>query len=314
IIRTAARPLIKNLDELPFPAYHLVKIEKYSPPPGLFFKKPIIGMITSRGCPYDCNFCADTIIWQGQCRMKKSQFVVDEMEYLVTKFGAKEIKFYDDTFTANRSRVVEICQEILKRKIDVLWRCGSRVDRVDLELLRLMKESGCCSITFGIESGSDEILEKMNKNITVKQIKNAVKAAKSAGIETKGYFILNYPGETIATTEQTIKLSGELNLDFAVFNLFLPYPGTKARKEVESSYQIEPKLWDKIDVSYGDQIYFYQDKLPAKYLKSAYRRAGLGFYLRPRYILKSLLRINNLEMLKSYLLGFLRLFKIGIKA
>lgn len=311
-IRTKPRRLIENLDSLPFPAYHLVDIYKYTPPPGLFFRKSIVSMISARGCPYNCNFCADTLLGEGRCRLRKAQAVVDEMEFLAKNMGVREIKFTDDTFTINRERVIEICNEFLKRKLDLLWRCASRVNTVDEELLKLMKKSGCSSISFGIESGSDEILKKMNKKISIEQVRNAVKWAKKAGMETKGFFMLNYPGETIETTEKTIALSKELDLDFAGFNLTVPYKGTQVREEIKKNYRVETKYWDSPDTAIGNQIYFYQDNLPVEYLKKAYQRAIYGFYLRPRWVLKALKSISNPLLFKSYIIGFFRLFKIHI--
>lgn len=313
IVQTGKRELIKDLDALPYPAYHMVDLLKYGTNPGLFFEKPIIAIITSRGCPFDCNFCADTLIWQGKVRFRSAQKVVDEMQLLVKEYGVKEIKFFDDTFTINRKRAVEICNEILKRKLNVIWRCASRVDAVDLELLKLMKKSGCCSISFGLESGSDEILKRMNKRTTTQQGRVAVKLAKQAGLYVNGLFMLNYPGDTIETTEQTIRFSRELDLDYAGFNLVIPHFGTKMYKEIKDNYRVEPKVWDNPDAPLGNQIYFYQDSLPSDYLIKAYRRASLGFYMRPKIVFKSLLRIKNFAMLKSYIIGALQLLKLRAK-
>ena len=312
IIQTNQRKFIKDLDSLPFPAYHLLDILKYTPPPGLFFRTPTIAIGTSRGCVYQCNYCADRVLWQSRCRMHSAEYVLREMELLVKKFGIREIRFLDDTFTLNRERVVKICEELLKKNLDVLWRCASRADRVDLELLKLMKKSGCCSISFGIESGSEEILKKMNRTVTLEQIRQAVKWSKTAKIETKGFFLLNYPGDTIETTEKTIALSRELNLDFAGFNLIVPFKGTQVREEIKKNYKIEPKYWDNPLTPMGNQIYFYQDGLPVDYLKKAYQRAMFGFYLKPKMLLKALKNIHKLTVFKSYIKGFFRLFKIRV--
>lgn len=310
IVQTKPRQLISNLDDIPFPAFHLVDILKYTPPPGLFFKKPTVGVSSARGCPYNCSYCADSLIWQRKCRMHSAEYVVNMMETLVKKYKVKEIRFFDDTFTVNRERVVKICQKLLDRKINVLWRCASRADRVDKELLALMKKAGLCSISFGIESGSEEILKKMNRRMTIDQIKDAVKWSKGLGIETKGFFMLNYPGETEETTEKTIALSRELDLDFVGFNLTVPFLGTQVREEVLKTCKIEPKYWDNWDKPIGNQIYFYQEGLSAEYLKKAYLKAIRGFHLRPKMILRSFKKIKSFDILKSYFKGFLRMFKI----
>lgn len=312
IIQTKPRKLIEDLDALPFPAYHLVDVLKYTPPPGLFFRKPTAGMASARGCPYNCSYCADTVIWQGRCRMHSAEYVVDEMELLTKKYGIREIRFFDDTFTLSRKRVIKICQELARRKLDVLWRCASRADKVDLELLKLMKANGCWSISFGIESGSEEILKRMNRTINVDQVKKAVKSARTAGMETKGFFMLNYPGDNIETTEKTIALSRELDLDFAGFNLTVPFRGTEVREDILKNFRIEKKYWDNWDIPFGNQIYFYQPDLPVDYLKKAYWKAMGGFYLRPKMILRSLTKIKSFEIFKSYVAGLFRLFKIRV--
>ena len=312
IVQTNQRVFIKDLDTLPFPAYHLVDILKYTPPPGLFSRTPTIAISTSRGCVYQCNYCAHRVLWQNRCRMHSAEYVLSEMELLVKKFGIREIRFLDDTFTLNRERVVKICEELLKKNLDVLWRCASRADRVDSELLKLMKKSGCCSISFGIESGSEEILKKMNRTVTLEQIRQAVKWSKEAGIETKGFFLMNYPGDTIETTEQTIALSRELDLDFAGFNLIVPFKGTQVREEIKNNYKIEPRYWDDPTATIGNQIYFYQDGLPVDYLKKAYQRAMYGFYLKPKMLFKAMRNIYKPQVFMSFIKGFFRLFKIRV--
>jgi len=312
IITTKPREFIADLDIIPFPAFHLVDILKYTPPPGLFFKKPTVGVASARGCPYSCNYCADSLLWHRKCRMHSANYVADMMELLAKKYGVKEIRFFDDTFTINRERVVDICNKLLEKNLNLLWRCALRADRVDYELLKLMKKAGLCSISYGIESGSEEILKKMNRQITIDQIRQAVKWSKSLGIETKGFFMLNYPGDTIKTTEETIALSRELDLDFVGFNLTVPFLGTQVREEVLKNCQIEPKYWDNWDKPIGNQIYFYQKDLPPEYLKKAYLKAIRGFHLRPKMILRSFMKIKSRDILKSYFKGFLRMFRIKV--
>ncbi|OGC08477.1 hypothetical protein A2230_08145 [candidate division WOR-1 bacterium RIFOXYA2_FULL_36_21] len=310
LIQTKPRALVQNLDEIPFPEYSLIDIEKYTPPPGLFFKKPIAGLITARGCLFNCNFCADRVIWQGKCRLRSAQSIVNEITLLVEKYGVKEIKFFDSTFTINRKRTQDICNLLIEKDLNIVWRCSSRVDTIDPEMLKLMKKSGCESISFGIESGDEEILRKMNKQITVEAVKKAVKWANDAGMEVKGFFLLNYPGDTVESTEKTIKLSRELDLDFAGFNLIFPSPGTHVRRQIEDHYEINQKAWDNLNTPIGNEVYFYQKQLPPGYIMSVYKKAIRGFYFRPKTIFRAIKRIRNIEMLKSYFAGFIRLLKI----
>jgi anaerobic magnesium-protoporphyrin IX monomethyl ester cyclase len=176
-----------------------------------------------------------------------------------------------------------------------------------------MHDAGCRSISYGIESGDDEILKKMNKGTTVAQARDAVKWTNEAGIQAKGFFMMNFPGETIETTEKTIALAKELDLDFAGFNLTVPHHGEKLKKLVEENYKINEKVYYNESSSIGNEIYFFQPGLPEEYLRNAYRRAAREFYLRPKFILKMITRVRSIEMVKSFVTGFLRLFKIKVK-
>ena len=312
IIQTPLRPLIGNLDHLPFPAFHLFDLDAYHPPPGMFFKRPLRHMITTRGCPFKCIFCDDRVIWRGKCRMRSAENIVEEMEFIIKKYGAKEIQFYDDTFTVNKKRIFRLCELLIEKKLGVIWRCSSRVDTVDEEMLDAMYDAGCRSISYGIESGDDEILNKMNKGTTVAQAKDVIKWTNKARIQAKGFFMMNFPGETIETTEKTIALAKELDLDFAGFNLTVPHHGEELKKLVEESYPLNEKAYFSSDAKMGNEIYFYQPGLPPEYLRQAYQRAAKEFYFRPGYFLKMLTRVRNISMLKSYLAGFRRLFKIKL--
>ncbi len=317
IISNGHRELIKNLDDIPFPARHLVNMKKYVPTPGQFFKLPILSMVASRGCAFRCAYCVDNLVWP-KYRVRSAKNVVDEMEFLKNTYEAKEIKFLDGAFSTNRQRTIEICNEILKRNLGLIWRCETRVDLIDPELLTLMWRSGCLSISFGFESGDDEILKKMNKRTTTEQARKAVAWCKAVGIQAKGFFMLNYPGDTIETTERTIRFSRELDLDFVGFNMTTPYPGTKFYNEVEKNYKINEKCWGRTDIPVGNRIYFFQNGLSENYLKKAYRRAVLGFFLRPKTLLKILIRsflfqIKNPRALQRSFSGLVRILQIKIQ-
>lgn len=312
IISTGFRELIKDLDDIPFPARHLVNMKKYVPTPGQFFKLPVLSMVASRGCAFRCAYCVNDQVWP-RYRVRSAKNVADEMEFLKKEYGAKEIKFLDGAFSTNRQRTIEICEEILRRDLGLLWRCETRVDLVDPELLRLMRKSGCRSISFGFESGDDEILKKMNKKTTTEQARKAVAWCKEAGIQAKGFFMLNYPGDTIESTERTIRFSRELNLDFVGFNMTTPYPGTKLYEEVEKNYKVNEKYWRATDLPVGNRIYFFQESLPEAYLKKAYRRAALGFFLRPKIIFRNLLQIRSPGAVKRSLSGLMRVLQIKIQ-
>ncbi|MCP5003093.1 MAG: radical SAM protein [Planctomycetes bacterium] len=311
-IQTPPRPLIEGLDSIPFPAHHLFDLDAYQPPPGMFFRRPLRHMITTRGCPFRCVFCDDRVVWRGRCRMRSAENIIEEMEVLVNKYGSKEIHLYDDTFTVNKERVFRLCELLREKRLGVIWRCSSRVDTVTEKMLKDMYSAGCRSISYGIESGDDEILRKMNKKTNVSQARNAVKWTNRAKIQAKGFFMMNFPGETKETTEKTIALSKELDLDFAGFNLTIPHHGEQLKNMIEEEYQLNEKAYYDSDSKLGNEIYFFQPGLSPEYLKQAYSRAAREFYFRPSYIIKMISRIRNFEMLKSYVSGFRRLLKIKV--
>ncbi|MDY6972829.1 MAG: radical SAM protein [Thermodesulfobacteriota bacterium] len=312
VIVNERRPLIKDLDSIPFPKRDIFSLDAYTSLPGQFFKKPIIPMTTTRGCPFRCAFCEDHILWQGKCRFRSAENVYAEMEELVKKFGAKEIKFFDDTFSASRRRTVELCELIIKHKLKVIWRVCTRVDTVDEQLLKLMYRAGLRSVNFGVESGSDMILSKMNKGFDREVVRRAVAASKKVGIETKASFILNYPGDTKETTLQTLAFADELDLDFVGYNLFNPLMGRQLKEFVAKNYQINERAWNDRNVSAVNTVFFYQPSLPEEFLAESYKKAMRSHYLKPRNIVKALLRVRNLAMARSYFDGFLRLFRIEI--
>lgn len=211
IIQTEMRPLIKSIDEIPFPSYDDFDLRKYS---GLNFPKKLrhlisTAMITSRGCPFACQFCSTSRYWGRFWRARSPRNVLDEIEWLYNEYDVRLIHFFDDIFTINRDRVIQICQEILRRKLDILWQAETRVDCVDKEMLRWMRKAGCREINYGIESGSARILRNIDKRITTEQIRKTLRMTHEADISTIGYLIVGNPGEDKDTINETIKLMKE---------------------------------------------------------------------------------------------------------
>ncbi|MCW3997085.1 MAG: B12-binding domain-containing radical SAM protein [Candidatus Bathyarchaeota archaeon] len=222
--RTEPRPLIKDLDNLPFPARHLLPMNHYTV---LGRNYPSINIVSSRGCPFRCSFCSSSYFYGKSYRARTAKNVVDEIEQVVNKYKVKSIEFSDDTFTLYRSRVEEICEEIIRRKLDISWVCSSRANLVTRDLLIRMKKAGCHIVLYGIESGSPRILKLMKKGETPIQMARAVKVTKETGMETLGSFILGYPEETRSELLQTIHFSKKIGIDFAEFSIATPYPGTE---------------------------------------------------------------------------------------
>ncbi|MDD5628923.1 MAG: radical SAM protein [Elusimicrobia bacterium] len=309
IQETPRRPLIEDIDSIPLPARHLFDLAAYGRlAPGQFLRLPQLPILSARGCPYHCEFCDDKAVWLGRVRLRAPESIVAEIEEMIRKYRVRELKFYDDTLTVSRQRLVRLCELLAERRLDIVWRCSARVDEVDPELLGLMRRAGCRSISYGIESGDDEVLKKMDKGTTTKQARDAVRWTNAAGIAANGMFILNYPGETVETVEKTIALAHELDLGFAGFNLAMPL-GSKLREKIIRGYRLNQEVWDHPSYS-GTEIWFYQEGLTPEYLKEAYARAARGFYLRPAYLLRALSSIRNIDVLKSYLRGFFRLMSL----
>jgi len=232
IIHNDHRSLIKNLDTLPFPAYHLLPIEKYNfkldvPDVG---KLPALNVITSRGCPIGCAFCATSKMLGKKWRARSPSNVLDELEYLIKTYGIKAIWFYDDTFTMNKKRVMEICDGIIGKGLNIKFTCSIRVDTVDKELLRKMKEAGCYSIFYGVESGSQRILDEIiEKRISIEQIKKVSNWLNELGILNNPSYIASLPDETNEELNKTINLMHELG-GKASFSFLKIYPGTRVEE------------------------------------------------------------------------------------
>ena len=299
---------IEDLDRLPFPARHLVDLEKYS-------RKmasrhfPATTMFTTRGCPFHCIYCSKPI--SGKMFRKRSpENVIKEIELLKRDFGIKEIIFYDDTITFDRERIWKICQLLIEKRLNIKWKCETRVNLVDKELLQKMKEAGCYMIAFGIESGSQRVLDILRKGITLQQIENAVGWANSASISVLGYFMLGIPGETEEEIEATIKLAKRLNIDYAQFSIATAFPGTEL-------YEIAKKA-GKIDTDWSKSFYALSgvkaetslSNVPIEKLREYLKKAYRSFYFRPGYIWRRIKNIRTTDDLRYNLKGIKKLLKI----
>ena len=232
---TAPRGYIQDLDALPFPARHLYPpLSEYRPVPASFIKLPLGHIMTSRGCPYQCIFC-DRKIFGNSFRARSPKNVVDELEELINVHGAKEIKFFDDTFTLDKKRVLEIFKEMKRRNLKFPWSCLTRVNHVDAELLKEMKTAGCWQISYGLESGDQRMLNIMKKGTTVEQNRNAVIWAKKTGLNVRAFFVLGMPGETPESLKKTVEFAKSLPIDIVTFYSVTLYPGNElyemAKKE-----------------------------------------------------------------------------------
>jgi anaerobic magnesium-protoporphyrin IX monomethyl ester cyclase len=231
IVHTEPRKFIEHLDSLAFPSRELFDNEAYKKYYRDRFGYSTSAMITSRGCPFSCDFCSRPI-FGAEMRSRSVDNIVDEVEEIAA-LGYDRVWFSDDCFTLNRQHVLDVCSELVRRKVDIGWECLSRVDTMDAEVANGMKRAGCLRVFFGIESGNDSVLGLMNKHITTLQAKKAVYAAKAAGLKTGAFFIIGYPGESDKTVLDTVRFASALPLDYLSFTLPYPIPGTPLYERVK---------------------------------------------------------------------------------
>jgi len=304
IVLNRRRDFIKNPDEIPFPARHLLPpLSEYSPTPASYKHLPVAVIITSRGCPMECIFC-DKAVFGSIYRARSCDNVLDEIEVVMNRFGAKEITFYDDTFTLDKNRVFELCDKMKRRNIKVSWSCLTSVNCVSKELLRKMKEAGCWQVWFGLESGDERVLNYLRKGVTVSQNKRAVKWAKEAGLNVRATFVIGSPCDTKESLERTLDFAKKLNIDYAHFNKCTPFPGSQLYNMlIQKGYHFD--FTQNFDMLSHDNIMYVPESLKREEFVDFLKRARKEFYCRPSYILRRLFFVRSWGELKNYILGFL---------
>ena len=309
VFLTPPRERIKDLDSLPHPARHLLPpLSAYRPTPASYRQLPLAVMMTSRGCPYGCTFC-DRGVFGNLVRAHSPERILDEIEELLGRYGAREIRFFDDTFTINRKRVEQVCHMIIERRLRFPWTCLTRVNTVDRDLLRLMKEAGCWQVLYGLESGDPRMLKILNKGSSVEQNAQAVQWAFEAGLGVRGDFIIGTPGETMESLENTLAFTKRVKLDYAHFNKFVPYPGTELYERLlAEGYRFDTKHLPPI-VDHA-AILYVPDGLTREQLKEFLDRAHREFYLRPTHIVRRLSRTGSWDELVGQAKGALAVLRL----
>jgi len=292
IRKNEPRGFIENLDSLPFPAYDLMPLEKYTVFGQRLEQFPVI---SSRGCPFACRYCSSSLYMGYRFRARSAKNVADEIEWLCNDFNAKHIAFGDDNFTLSKKRVVEICEELKRRKIEVTWSCSSRIDTISAELLKLMRSAGCVAIYYGIESASRRILDYYRKRISIEKAKEVIRATKKAGISAICSFILGAPMETKKEMNETLKLALKLDPDYAQFSILTPYPGTEIYEEAKQKGLLLSENFDEYTAGKPVLKTIVPKEELAKFLKKCYLR----FYLRPKFLLRELRKGNFKVILKT---------------
>jgi anaerobic magnesium-protoporphyrin IX monomethyl ester cyclase len=307
VIRTVPRMFLDDLDKLPFPAWDLLSDfpDKYHPPPFRLKRLPAAYIVTTRGCPNKCIFC-DRSVFGNKCRGHSAEYVLELIEYLYNRFGIREILIEDDTFVTFKSRLIEVCEGIIKRGMKISWSCLGRADAVTPEILGLMKRAGCWSISYGIETGDPEVMKFIGKNITLDKIKQAVKWTKETGMLSKGFFILGHPTDNHETIKKTIAFALSIPLDDISVSMMTPFPGSKLH-DIASQYGEFEDNWAKMNEL---DVVFVPKGLTKDDLQGYSKEMLRRFYLRPRIMLNYMKRvIENPGSLPHYLKGFAAFLK-----
>ena len=295
IFHNQERAAIKNLDELPFPAWDLIRRDKYRMP---FTNKKFLLVATSRGCPYRCTFCADNAYYGKKLRLKSPQRVVDELAWDKEKFGIDEFLFWTESFTINKEFSQDVAEEIIKRGLKVSWVCNSRVDNVDKDMLKRFKEAGCWMIGYGVESGNQRVLDSVNKEIKLEQTVQAINLAKACGLDVTAHCILGFPGETKETVKQTIRFVKKLDIDFAQFYCAVPFPGSELYNLSRKKGWINTSNWRRFEQNYS---VLNTGSITAEEIMRLRSKAIKAFYLRPKIIFRTLRRIKSWTGLKKFI-------------
>ena len=297
IVVNFPRPFIKDLNDLPIPAHELLPLQKYLMP---MMKGPFTFIVTSRGCPAGCTYCIKHVTYQYSARLRSPDLIMEEL-WQLKKLGINNIHMYSDLFTVNRDQVVELCRRMIDEKINLRWTSNSRVDYVDEEMLQLMGQAGCWYISWGIESGNEQILKHAHKGAYPDKAERALMWAKKAGINNWGYFIIGLPGETEETIRETIEFSKKLPLDIALFHVAAPYPGTPFFFEVVENGWFRPGTrWEQVDMDKGTVLDY--PNLSAEKLLYWQKRAWREWAFRPGPILTYLkMLLSDVSTMRSAL-------------
>jgi anaerobic magnesium-protoporphyrin IX monomethyl ester cyclase len=286
---------IENMDEIPYPARHLLPLEQYDRTIEFLDAKPADVMSISRGCVFSCGFCETRKLWGNICRGFSPQRVIGEIQDLQTRYSTRGIYFINDNFTLRKKEASELCSLMIENKLDLEWVCDTRVDLVNQELLNLMSKAGCKTIWFGVESASPRILQRIGRNTTPEQVEAAFKMCKKAGIKTACSFMLGLPDETLKDMEASLKFAKKLNPDWCQFNVFIAYPDSKLYQEL-----LETGKYTKLDdflLSVKTDEFDYQSLLAVQ------RRFFKDFHMSPKQIYKRVRREGVWNFAKRRLHG-----------
>ena len=309
VIKNEQRLYFENLDELPSPAFHLIEnLETYSPQLMVYRKRPVITLVTSRGCPYACIFCNS--IWTRRWRANSAAYVVDLVEYVIDNFNAKEISFHEDTFALDKKRVLEICRLFKERNINIPWTASVNLRTLNKEVIGAMKDAGCWLVSCGIESGNDEVLDFIKKPVDTETVKRVTGWLDEAGIRIRGYFMIGHLVDTKESIEETIEFAKSLPLYTMNMSVLYLSPGSEAREIAGNYGHVDMGL----DLGSGyprGNLSFVPEGLSKGYIQDMQRKALIDFFLRPSQIKRLLTAIEGPEDIRRYARMVKAFFKLS---
>jgi len=296
----------RDLDTVPFPDRETIPWHWYLE--AWYSRRPFMNMMTARGCPYHCAFC----LWPQSMYGHKQRFrsvenVIAELKQLVARYGLREVNIDDGTFTTNKKRVVDFCERLSLERLDLIWTCNGRVDNLDDEMLSAMKASGCKMIRLGVESGSQTVLDKIHKGLTLKQIEDGVKRVKKHGIQALGGFMFGFPYDSRESVEQTIAFAKRLSPDQVQFSINMCYPGTSLYEYAVKEDLLLARDFSEFDMTHGPVVKTMD--MEREELEHILARAYREFYFRPQFILQTLQHLKDMDELRRTFRSLLSLLK-----
>ncbi|MCD4779806.1 MAG: B12-binding domain-containing radical SAM protein [Candidatus Omnitrophica bacterium] len=313
IVHNPDRKLIEDIDALPWPAYDLVNFDNYFlAVTRAVTSGRVASVLTARGCPYGCSFCSQSYGYNRRVRNRDVHNVVDEMLYLYDKYDIREFQIEDSSLTADPKRVIKLCQLIEESHMKIIWNCNVRANTASEELFAAMRDAGCRRILLGVESGSQKMLDSMNKGITLEQVRKTVRLAKKYKMRINCAFVVGLPGETYESAMRSCVFSKELDPDYIMFSVLVPSVGSALFEQA-----VKEKIIDVRNVKGADYISVYSQRLPLVEMSSVKRedlfklmeKCTISFYLRPKYILKRMIGITSWAELKRMIYGLVLIFR-----
>jgi radical SAM superfamily enzyme YgiQ (UPF0313 family) len=306
IIDNGDGEVCEDLDTVPFPDRDTIPYHWYLE--AWYSRRPFMNMMTSRGCPYHCTFCLwPQIMYGHKQRFRSLDNVFEEITGLIRRYGLKEINIDDGTFTTNKRRVIEFCRRLRKEKIKLIWTCNGRVDTLDDEMLVEMKENGCKMIRLGVESGSQEVLNRIKKGLTLRQIEEGFRLVKRHGIQALGGFMFGFPYDSRKTVEETLQFARKLSPDQVQFSINMCYPGTSLYEYAKQNNVLLANSFKEFDMTHGPVVKTLD--MEREELEHILARAYREFYFRPEFVLQTLFHLKDIDEIRRVLRSLKSLVK-----